>query len=98
MTLDTEPDLEPIMGRIRHDAPSWQLDFDDEANAHTVWAYNAVRMVFCGNAGTFEAAWTVAAEQSGAKNLFILSVQPRQFQIMKYDPKMVSEAQWFARS
>jgi len=96
--MDAEPDLEPIVSRIRRDAPSWQLDFDDEHNAHAVWAHNRDRMVFCGNAGTFEAAWTLADEQRGAKNLFIVSVQPRRFQIMKYDPNMASEAQWFSRS
>jgi hypothetical protein len=97
MTSDGEPDLEPVMGRIRHDAPSWKVDFDSQSSAHTVWADYPGRMRFCGNAGTFEAAWTLASEHNGAVELFIVSVEPDGFNIMKFDRNMVSEGHWFPR-
>jgi hypothetical protein len=54
-------------------------------------------MVFCGNAGTSEAAWTLAAELKEVSSLFILSVQPDRFNILKFDRNMVSESRFFPR-
>lgn len=93
-----EPDLASIMGRIRADAPSWTVDFDDRSNTHTVWADYPGRMRFCGNQPTFEAAWELASELKGVtRERFIVSVEPHHFSILRFDANMISEPDRFPR-
>jgi hypothetical protein len=89
---------EQIMDRIRRDAPSWHVDFNDSSYAITVWADRPDRMLFCGNSGTFESGWTLASEHTGVRgDLYILSVLPDRFNIQKFDRDMVSEGSYFPR-
>jgi hypothetical protein len=60
--MNTEQELDLAADMIKHDAPSQGIDFEDPANAYTVWTPFPNRMQFCGNRRTLDEACSLAGD------------------------------------
>jgi hypothetical protein len=83
--MNSEQELNLVADKIKHDAPSWRIDFADSANAFTVWVDDPHRMMYCGSRTTLDEAWALAAEHVNLKNLYIAKGPVDVFGIIKFE-------------
>ena len=70
--MNTEQELNLAADMIKRDAPSQGIDFEDPANAYTVWTPFPNRMQFCGNRRTLDEAYSLAGDHIRLKNLYVV--------------------------
>jgi hypothetical protein len=70
--VNTEQELYLAADMIKRDAPSQGIDFEDPANAYTVWTPFPNRMQFCGGRQALHDAYSLADEHVHLKNLYVV--------------------------
>jgi hypothetical protein len=83
MNLEQELDVAALM--IQRDAPDQGIDFEDPANAYTVWTPFDNRMQFCGSGRALDEAYELAAEHTGIEKLYVVKGPRRTLGILKYE-------------
>jgi hypothetical protein len=61
------------------------IDFEDPANAYTIWTPFPNRMQFCGNRRTLDEAYSLAADHIRLKNLYVVKGPLSALGILKYE-------------
>jgi hypothetical protein len=82
--MDSER-LDGVIPRIEQDARSQGINFDDPANAFTLWADLSHVMQYCGSRGTLNSVQLLAAEHAKSLDLYIVREPFGNFGIMKYE-------------
>jgi hypothetical protein len=77
--------LEGIFKGILQDAPSQQIDFDEPANAFTLWTPFTNVMKHCGSRGTLESIQLLAAQHVNQRDLYIVREPFSNFGVTKFD-------------
>ena len=68
---------DPSRAAFTAKAKELALNLDDQANSFTVWSDDPNGPIFCGAKETLNAAFVLAREHVGVKNLVIMSANPR---------------------
>jgi hypothetical protein len=83
--MNTEQELDLAADMIKRDAPSQGIDFEDPANAYTVWTPIPNRMQFCGNRRTLDEAYSLAGDHIRLKDLYVVKGPLSALGILKYE-------------
>jgi hypothetical protein len=70
-------DLEDVMEEIKQAAQRQRIDFDDSANAFTVWSEVGNDMQHCGSRPTLDGAQTLAHDHIHLNRLYVVRASSR---------------------
>jgi hypothetical protein len=96
--MDPVQEAKETLDKIRQEADRQEINLDDSNNTFTVWGLSQNGWVaFCGEAPSFQDAWTIAEQHRGVTNPHILTTEPARFSINRFDPNRETEQFFFPR-